>query len=53
MKKALPKQIKKEMVMGMKAEKIHKVPVKVRKMIVKDHLKEDKHYYSKLKKAGL
>jgi len=45
--------MKKQVKMGIKAEKVHKLNKKRTLQIVKDHLKEVKNYYTKLKKCGL
>ena len=43
----------KELQMGMDVEKEHTKDQALAKKIAMDHLKEDPHYYTKLKKAGL
>jgi hypothetical protein len=43
----------KELKMGQKVEQEHTQSPKIAKEIGKDHLSEDKNYYSKLKQAGL
>ena len=43
----------KELAMGIKVEMEHTKNAKLAKEIAMDHLTEDSHYYSKLKKAGL
>jgi hypothetical protein len=43
----------KELAMGIKVEMEHTKNPKIAKEIAKDHLSEDPHYYSKLKKSGL
>jgi len=44
---------KKEVKMGIEVEKEHTKDIKKLKQIVIDHLKENPHYYTKLKAAGL
>jgi len=43
----------KEVEMGLKVEREHTQDIEIIKQILSDHLAEDPHYYSKLKKAGL
>lgn len=52
-KKKLSKFNKKEVKMGLKVEMEHTNNKKIAEEIVADHLTEDKHYYTKLMKAGL
>ena len=42
-----------ELAMGIEVEKEHTDNLEERKKIAMDHLSEDPHYYSKLKKAGI
>ena len=52
-KEELSKFNKKEVMMGIEVEKEHTKDIKKLKQIVIDHLKENPHYYTKLKAAGL
>lgn len=44
---------KNELAMGIEVEREHTEDLKVRKKIAMDHLREDPHYYTKLKNAGI
>jgi hypothetical protein len=44
-----PEQLK----MGIKVEMEHTDDLKIAEKIARDHLNEDPHYYTKLKRAGL
>jgi hypothetical protein len=51
--KQLVLQPKDELAVGILVEREHSESLDVAKKIATDHLKEDKHYYSKLYNAGL
>jgi hypothetical protein len=42
-----------ELEMGIEVEKEHTEDLEERKKIALDHLREDPHYYTKLKKSGI